>query len=381
MAVHIVETARTPHGTLLGGLAEKSVVELGATALAALRERADLPVDHVFVGQAIQAATGQVPGRQSVVEAGFPVETPVTTVNEASGSGVSAIHRAFDYLTAGRGDVVVAGGQESMTNAPFAIPDYRTGVRYGDRTLRDTMIYDALWDVSYDAHMGELTEGLVAEAGISRERQDQYAVESNRRAAEAIDAGRYDAEIVPVETSDGTVERDEGPRPNTTVKRLGKLPPAFEVDGTIHAGNASKLADGAGFVALTSDDGLGDRESLCRVTDVATAYRDPKDFNKALAAATEKLLEQNDLTVSDVDRFDLNEAFAAQMVYVMDRVGIPREKLNPDGGAVAFGHPIGASGGMLPASLASAMRRDGLSRTVTGMSVGGGGGVVVLLER
>jgi acetyl-CoA C-acetyltransferase len=277
--------------------------------------------------------------------------------------------------------VVVAGGQESMTNAPFAIPDYRKGVRYGDQTLRDTMIYDALWDVSYDAHMGELTEGLVREEGITREQQDQYAVESNRRAAEAIDAGRYDAEIVPVETRDGVVERDEGPRPNTTLKRLGKLPPAFDEDGTIHAGNASKLSDGAGFVALTSDDGLGDRESLCGVTDVATAYRDPKDFNKALAAATEKLLEQNDLAVSDVDRFELNEAFAAQMVYVMDRVDVPREKLNPDGGAVAFGHPIGASGGMLPASLAYAMRRDGLSRAITGMSVGGGGGVVVLLER
>jgi acetyl-CoA C-acetyltransferase len=382
----VVDGARTAHGALLGGFADLGAVDLGRAALDGLLDRVDVDpgaVDHVTVGHAIQAAVGQVPGRQAVYASRLPKEVPVTTVNEASGSGVRAIMNAHDHLAAGRGEFAVAGGMESMTNAPYAVPDYRTGRRYGDATLRDTMIYDALWDVSYDAHMGELTEALVEREGITRERQDEYALESNRRAARATEEGLFDDEIVPVETPDGVVDADEGPRPDTSMGALGSLPTLFAEDGTITPGNASKLSDGAGFLLLATADAAEARElePKARVTDYAVEYRDPKWFNDAVAASVEALLARNDLSVEDVDRFEVNEAFAAQMVHVMDRVGVPRERLNTRGGAVAYGHPIGASGGMIAASLLYELEREDLVRGFVGMSVGGGGGVMAMLER
>lgn len=384
--IHLLEAARTPHGELLGSLADVPATELARTALDGLLGRAGLPVEQVgyaALGNAIQAALGQVPGRQAAVESDLPDDVPVTTVNEASGSGLRAVMTASDHLVADRAEFAIAGGFESMTNAPYAIPDYRKGRRYGDAELRDTMIYDALWDVNYDAHMGELTEDLVERFDISRREQDEYAVESHRRAAEAIDSGRFDEEIVPVETGDETVERDEGPRPESTVESLGELPPAFREDGTVHAGNASKLADGAGVVLLGTTEAI-ERKSLdplAEVVDYAAAYRDPKWFNMSVVDAVRELLDRNGLEVEDVDRFELNEAFAAQMVYVMDELGLPHDRLNPDGGAVAFGHPIGASGGMLATALVYGLREDGQERGIVGMSVGGGGALAVLLER
>jgi acetyl-CoA acetyltransferase len=215
---------------------------------------------------------------------------------------------AHAHLAAGRGEFAIAGGMESMTNSPYAVPDYRKGRRYGNTTFRDTMIYDALWEVPYDARMGEVTEALVEREGITRERQDEYALEPNRRAARATEEGLFDDEIVPVETLDGVVDTDEGPRGDTS-------------------------------------------------------------------------LEANDLAVEDVDRFEVNEAFAAQMIHVMDRVGVPHDRLNTRGGAVAYGHPIGASGGMIAASLLYELEPEDLARGFVGMSVGGGGGVMAMLER
>jgi acetyl-CoA C-acetyltransferase len=231
--------------------------------------------------------------------------------------------------------------------------------------------------------MGELTEALVEREGITRERQDEYALESNRRAARATEEGLFDAEIVPVETPDGVVDADEGPRPDTSMGALGSLPTPFAEDGTITPGNASKLSDGAGFLLLATADAAEARElePKARVTDYAVEYRDPKWFNDAVAASVEALLARNDLSVEDVDRFEVNEAFAAQMVHVMDRVGVPRERLNTRGGAVAYGHPIGASGGMIAASLLYELEREDLVRGFVGMSVGGGGGVMAMLER
>lgn len=382
----LLDAARTPHGTLLGSLSDVRAPDLARTALDGLRDRTTLDderIDYVTLGSAIQAAQGQVPARQAIVESDLPDSIPATTVNEASGSGLRAIMAATDHLVAGRASFAIAGGFESMSNAPHALLDYRTGRRHGDADLRDTMIYDALWDVNYDVHMGELTEALVDRFDISRRAQDEYAAESHRRAAEAIKAGRFDDELIPVETPDGIVKRDEGPRPESTVDSLGELQPAFRDDGTIHAGNASKLADGAGTVLLggrAAAEAAG-LEPLARVVDYAVAYRDPKWFNMSVADAVETLLDRHELSIEDVDRFELNEAFAAQMVYVMDRVGLPRTRLNPDGGAVAFGHPIGASGGMLAATLAHGMRADDQRRGVVGMSVGGGGAVMLLLER
>jgi acetyl-CoA C-acetyltransferase len=384
--VVLIDGARTAHGALLGGLADVSAVELGRTAIDGLLDRVDIDpgdVDYVTVGNAIQAGIGQVPGRQATYASTLPKEVPVTTINEASGSGVRAMMNATDHLAAEMGEVAIAGGMESMTNAPFVLPNYRKGHRMGDVTARDSLIYDSLWDVSYDAHMGELTELLVEREGISRERQDEYALESNRRAVRATEAGLFEAEIVPVETSSGVVEVDEGPRADTSLEKLASLPTPFAEDGTISPGNASKIGDGAGFCLLATAEAAEEHgwEPMARITDYAVAYRDPKWFNDAVAAAVEDLLERNELAAEDVDRFEVNEAFAAQMIHVMDRVGVPHERLNTRGGAVAYGHPIGASGGMIAASLVHELVREDLSRGFVGMSVGGGGGVMLLLER
>ncbi len=384
--VVVVDGARTPHGTLLGALADVEAVELGRTALDGLLERTAVSgeeIDWVALGNAIQAGIGQVPGRQAVVESDLPNETPTTTVNEASGSGLRAIALAVDRIAAGRAEFAVAGGFESMTNAPWILPDYRTGRRHGDATLKDSMIMDSLWDVNLDVHMGEITERLVDREGVSREAQDEYALESHRLAAEAIESGVFDGEIVPVETGGETIDTDEGPRPDSTLADLAELPPSFREDGTITPGNASKLSDGAGAVLLADADAAADRglEPMARLADYELVYRDPDEFNEAVGDVVASLLERNGFEVADVDAFWINEAFAAQSAYVMDRLGIPRERMNPRGGAVAFGHPIGASGGMLATSLAYQLRDEDLERGLVGMSVGGGGAIMALLER
>jgi len=394
--VVLLDGARTPHGTLLGSLADVDAVELGRTAVDGLLGRTDLSaneVDWVSLGNAIQAGIGQVPARQVVVESALPNDTAVTTINEASGSGVRAIALAADRIEAGRSEFCVAGGFESMTNAPWILPEYRKGRRHGDVTLKDSMILDSLWDVNLDVHMGEITERLVdrvSEGGradgtydVGRDAQDQYALESHRRAAEAIEAGKFDPEIVSVETADGPVDRDEGPRPESTMDDLANLAPAFRSDGTVTPANASKLSDGAGAVLLADADAAeaAGLDPMATLADYELVYREPDEFNEAVGDVVERLLDDNDLGVDDVDYYLINEAFAAQSVYVMERLGIPREKMNPDGGAVAFGHPIGGSGGMLATSLAYAMERDDLERGLVGMSIGGGGAIMALLER
>ncbi|MFU8867669.1 thiolase family protein [Natronococcus sp.] len=384
--VVVVDGARTPHGTLLGSLADVEAVELGRTALDGLLERAPISgsdVDWVALGNAIQAGIGQVPGRQAVVESDLPNETPTTTVNEASGSGLRAIALAVDRIDAGRAEFAVAGGFESMTNAPWILPNYRKGRRHGDVTLKDSMIMDSLWDVNLDVHMGEITERLVDREGVSRDAQDEYALESHRLAAETIESGAFDDEIVPVETRDGAVDTDEGARPDSTLSDLAELPTSFREEGTITPGNASKLSDGAGAVLLADADAAADRglEPMATVADYELVYRDPDEFNEAVGDVVASLLERNGLEAADVDAFWINEAFAAQSVYVMDRLGIPRERMNPRGGAVAFGHPIGASGGMLAAGLAYQLRDEDLERGLVGMSVGGGGAIMALLEK
>ncbi|WP_435344303.1 thiolase family protein [Haloarchaeobius sp. HRN-SO-5] len=388
--VVLVDGARTPHGTLLGSLADVQAVELGRTAVDGLLDRVDLApgtVDWVSLGNAIQAGIGQVPGRQVVVESSLPDETPATTVNEASGSGLRAIALAADRIDAGRSEFAVAGGFESMTNAPWVLPGYRTGRRYGDVTLKDSMLLDSLWDVNLDVHMGEITERLLDrfadEYDLSRTAQDRYALESHRRAAAAIESGRFDAETVAVDTPDGVVDRDEGPRPESTMETLASLDPSFRPDGTITPANASKLSDGAGAVLLADRAAAADAglDPMLELVDYDLVYRHPDEFNEAVGDVIERLLDANDLDVADVDYFEVNEAFAAQSVYVMERLGIPREKLNPDGGAIAFGHPIGASGGMLATSLAYAMVADDLTCGLLGMSVGGGGAIMSLWRR
>ncbi|MFC6717748.1 thiolase family protein [Natrialbaceae archaeon GCM10025810] len=384
--IAIVDAARTPHGRFLGSLSEVSSVELGTTALEGLLERTDIPgerIDWVGLGNSISAGLGQVPARQVTVNAGLADETPATTVNEASGSGLRAVLLASDRITAGRIDVAVAGGFESMSNAPYLVPEMRQGRRHGDATLVDSMIRDALWDEHYDAHMGSLTEELVERFDVSREAQDEYALRSHRRAGESIDEGRFEDELVPVDTPDGHLAVDEGPRPDTSLERLGELSPSFEEDGTITAGNASDLSDGAGCVLLASEEAAEDADvdPLARIVDYAVEYDDPKWFGKAVGDAVGSLLEANDLDPEDVDHFEINEAFAAPMVHAMETLEIPEEKFNPYGGAIALGHPIGASGGILTTTLAYGLEAENADRGVVGMSVGGGGGIAALLER
>ncbi|XVH32022.1 thiolase family protein [Haloferacaceae archaeon DSL9] len=388
--VVLVDGARTPHGTLLGSLSDVSPVELGRAALDGLLDRVSIPgddIEWVVVGNAIQAGIGQVPGRQAVVESTLPNATPATTVNEASGSSLRAIALAADRIEAGRADIAVAAGFESMTNAPWILPNYRKGRRYGDVELRDSMLLDALWDVNLDIHMGEIAERLVDRNGerydLSRAAQDRYALQSHARAAEAIESGRFDPELVAVETPDGIVDRDEGPRPESTFEDLARLDPSFRADGTVTPANASKLSDGAGAVLLADRSAAeaAGLSSMLELVDYGAVYREPDEFNEAVGDAVELLLERNDLTIGDVDYAQINEAFAAQSVYVQERLGIPREKLNPDGGAVAFGHPIGASGAMLAASLAYAMEADDLTYGLLGMSIGGGGAIMSLWRR
>ena len=384
--VVIVEAARTAHGSMLGALSAVRAPALGGAAVGELVERSGAEpgtVDWVGLGNAVQAGVGQVPARQAVVEAGLPDDTPATTVNEASGSGLRAVALGVDRIAAGRADLVVAGGMESMSNAPYLVREHREGRPHGDSELTDAMVHDSLWDIGYDAHMGELTERLVDEHGISREAQDEYALRSNRRAAESIEEDVFDEELVPVEVGDGLVTADEGPRPDTSLDRLGQLAPAFREDGTITPGNASKLADGAGAVMLAdaevaAERGLG---PMVHVADYAVAYRDPAEFSEAVADAIATLLERNGLGVGDVDHYEINEAFAAQTVYVRDRLDIPDDRLNPLGGAVALGHPIGASGGILATTIAHAMVREDHDYGVVGMSVGGGGAIMLLLSR
>ncbi len=384
--VVLVDAARTPHGRFLGSLADVSAIELGTTALDGLLERTAFSreaIDWVGLGNAIQAGLGQVPARQVAVNADLSDSVAATTINEASGSGLRAIALATDRIASGRIDAAVAGGMESMSNAPYLVPGMRQGRRHGDATLVDAMIRDALWDETYDAHMGTLTEELVDRFDVSRERQDEYALRSHRRAAAAVEEGVFDPEIVPVATPEGELAEDEGPRPDTSLEVLSDLDPSFDPDGTITAGNASDLSDGAGCVLLASDDAARDAgvDPLARVVDYAVAYDDPKWFGTAVGDAVASLLEANDLAVSDVDHFEINEAFAAPMVHVLDRLEIPEERFNPHGGAIALGHPIGASGGILTTTLAHSLAAADATRGVVGMSVGGGGGIAALLER
>ena len=384
--VVVVDGARTAHGALLGSLSDRTATELGLAVVEGLFDRTGIDpdsVDWVCLGNSVQAGVGQVPARQVVVDSRLPDSCPATTTNEASGSGLRAITNAIDRIEAGRASVAVAGGMESMSNAPYLVREMRGGRRHGDTTLVDSMIYDALWDLNLDAHMGTLTDRVADRFDITREQQDEYARRSDHRASEAIASGAFEQELVPVEGDGGLVTEDEGPRSETTAEDLASLPPAFGEDGTITGGNASKLSDGAGAVLLAdaeaaAEAGVG---PMAHVEEYAVAYRDPAEFSLAVCDALRALFDRADIAVADVDHFELNEAFAAQMVYVADELGIPAEKHNPLGGAVALGHPIGASGGILTTTLLYAMEHGDLDRGVVAMSVGGGGALAMSLVR
>ncbi|HYY54215.1 MAG TPA: acetyl-CoA C-acyltransferase [Candidatus Dormibacteraeota bacterium] len=384
----IVGAARTPIGSFLGGLAPVPAPRLGAVAIDAALDRAHVrpeQVDEVYMGNVIQAGIGQAPARQASIFAGIPNTVPCTTVNKVCGSGLKSVMLASSQIRAGEASVVVAGGMESMSNAPYLLDRARTGYKLGDATIVDAMIKDGLWDVYHNFHMGMGGELVADCCGVTREIQDDVALRSYSRALDAQRRGLFDDEIVPVEVAQPkgapvVVSRDETPR-ETSREALAKLKPAFKEGGTVTAGNASKLNDGAAAVVVASASRARDLRlrPLARVVAQAQAAREPELFLLAPAEALRRLLEKTGWDVADVDSFEVNEAFAG-IEAVRKELAIPEEKFNPRGGAIALGHPIGASGARLLVTLLHTLRQTGGKRGIVSLCLGGGEAVAVAVE-
>lgn len=390
--VMIVGATRTPIGSFRGSLSSLSAVELGAAAVRHLLENSGLSaeqVDELIFGQVLTAGCGQNPARQTALTAGLPVSTPATTVNLVCGAGLKAVQLAAQAIRSGDADVAIAGGQESMSSAPYLLDGARSGLRFGHTGLQDSMITDGLWDAFNDYHMGITAENVARENDISRAQQDAFAARSQHKAASAIEAGRFDAEIAPVTVKQGKkpsliVSRDEQPRPGTTAEQLAQLRPAFlQVEGTVTAGNASTLNDGAAAVLLMS--GEKARESglpiLGRIVSYAVTGVDPSVMGIGPVSACRTALSQAGWTLDEVDLIEANEAFAAQALAVGKQLGWDERKVNVNGGAIALGHPIGASGCRILVTLLYEMQRRDVKKGLVTLCVGGGQGIALTVER
>ncbi|HTZ08824.1 MAG TPA: acetyl-CoA C-acetyltransferase [Acidimicrobiales bacterium] len=386
----IIAGARTPIGKLSGALGRFSAMDLGGFAIAAALERAGVApdaVDYVFMGQVLQAGQGQITARQAATKAGIPMTVPATTVNKVCLSGLNAIYLADLLIAAGEADVVVAGGMESMTQAPYLLPGARAGYRLGDGTLVDAMMYDGLYCQFDHCAMGLSTEQYNKEAGISRQAQDAFAALSHERAAAAIKDGRFADEIVPVSVPQRkgdplVVDGDEGVRPGTTAESLGGLRPAFDKEGTVTAGNASQISDGGAAVVVTSRaraESLGVRPLGEVVSYGQVAGPDASLLLQPARAAVQALAKVGK-TPADVSLFELNEAFAVVGLASMAELGITEEVTNVNGGAIALGHPIGMSGTRLALTLLHELRRRGEELGVASLCGGGGQGDALVVR-
>jgi acetyl-CoA C-acetyltransferase len=385
----ILSYARTPMGSFQGALAGASATELGATAVKAAVERAGLSgeqVDKVFMGNVLSAGLGQAPARQAAIGAGLPQSAEAVTVNKVCGSGMQAAIFAHDMLAANSADVIVAGGMESMTNAPYLSKKYRSGARIGHDTVYDHMMLDGLED-AYDKGraMGTFAEDAAREYQFTREMQDEYAIESLRRASEAITSGRFQKEITPVTVAtrkgEVTVDVDEQPGKGNPEK-IPQLKAAFAKDGTITAATSSSISDGAAALVLTRAsvaEKLG-KTPVARVVAHASHAQEPAKFTSAPVPAIQKVLEKAGWSVGDVDLFEVNEAFACVAMIAMRDIGIPRDKINVNGGATALGHPIGASGARITTTLIAALQDRGLKRGVASLCIGGGEATAIAVE-
>jgi acetyl-CoA C-acetyltransferase len=386
----IVSAVRTPVGTFGGQFKEVPATELGAKAIEAALERAGISpedVDEVVLGCVLQAGLGQNPARQAAMGAGIPKEVPATTINMLCGSGLKAVAIASQMIRAGDVDVVVAGGMENMTRAPYLVPTGRFGARMGPAQMIDSMVHDGLMDAFNDIHMGITAENLAEQYGISREAQDEFAASSQQKAEAAIEAGTFKEEIVPIEIADrkGTkvVDTDEHPRAGVTAEGLGKLRAAFKKqDGTVTAGNASGVNDGAAAIVVMSASKAQELglEALGTVESYASVGVEPKIMGIGPVPAVRKALERAGLELADVDVFELNEAFAAQSLAVVQELGIEDDRINHHGGAIAIGHPIGASGGRILVTLLHEMKRTGAHRGLATLCVGGGQGQAAVIR-
>jgi acetyl-CoA C-acetyltransferase len=385
----ILSAARTPIGKLGGGLAKLDATELGASAIRASLERAEVDpeqVQHVVMGQVIQAGQGQIPSRQAQVKAGIPKEVPSETINKVCASGIRAAGLMDSAIRAGDVEVAVGGGMESMSNAPYLLKDARFGFRMGDAKAIDAMIHDGLTNPFSGKHMAHEASEVAAELEMTRPDMDRWALRSHERAIEATDAGRLPEEIVPVTVSskkgETTVEVDEAPRRDTDLETLSKLPPMFTKDGSHTAGNSPGVNDGAGALVLASDDwaGRNDKAPLATIVAQAQVADDFPYLARTPANAAKLALEKAGLSAEDIDLWEINEAFASVTLNSIRMLGIDEEKVNVNGGAVALGHPIGASGARILGALVLELRRRGGGMGCAAICSGGGQGDAVIVD-
>lgn len=390
MDTYILSAARTPIGKFLGGLSELPAPKLGAVAVAEVIKRAGVKpadVDEVVMGCVVQAGVGQAPARQAAIFGGLPDTIAAYTVNKVCGSGLKAVMLAAQSIKAGDANVVVAGGMESMSRAPFLLPNVRGGYKYGDQTAKDSLVHDGLWCAFENWAMGEAAEHIATKCSISRADQDRFSAQSHKRAAAAWESGAFAKEVVPVTVGSGakatTVAKDEGIRADSTPEGLGKLRPAFRPDGTVTAGNASQLSDGAAAVVVASGDAAGKlgAKPLARIVAYATSGVSPKDIFIAPVPAVQMVLAKAGLKLGDIDLFELNEAFAAQMLACGKELGLDEAKVNVNGGGVALGHPIGASGARVLVTLVHALHARNLRYGLASLCLGGGNAVAMIVER
>jgi acetyl-CoA C-acetyltransferase len=386
----LLSAARTPIGKYLGGLADVPAPQLGAVALAEALKRAHAPVEQVeevILGNVIQAGVGQNPARQAALKAGLPESIAAFTVNKVCGSGLKAVMLAAQAIRAGDADLIAAGGMESMSRAPYLLMGTRTGWKFGDQKAVDAMLHDGLWCAFEDWHMGEAAEHIATKCGVSRAEQDRFGAQSQQRAARAWQQGLFAAEVVPVTVGSGpkarTISQDEGIRAETTAEGLARLKPSFREGGTVTAGNSSTLSDGAATVVVGSmraAERLG-AQPLARVVAYATSGVAPRDVFIAPVPAVRQVLEKAGLRLADIDLFELNEAFAAQMLACGKELGLDESRVNVHGGAIALGHPIGASGARVLVTLLYAMQQRGAKRGLASLCLGGGNAVAMVVER
>ncbi|NSL50430.1 acetyl-CoA C-acetyltransferase [Calidifontibacillus erzurumensis] len=388
--VVIVSAVRTPIGAFRGSLKDISAPKLGSIVIKEALKRADVQadqVDEVIMGNVLQAGLGQNPARQSAIFAGLLQETPAMTINKVCGSGLKAVHLATQAIMLGEAEIVVAGGMENMSQAPYLLKDARDGFRMGDQKVIDSMINDGLWCAFNDYHMGITAENLCEKYNISREEQDELSALSHEKAQAAIEAGKFKDEIVPVEIpqrkGDPIIfEKDEHVKPGTTVEKLAKLRPAFKKDGSVTAGNASGINDGAAALVLMSREkaeqlGL---KPLALIRGNASAGVDPSIMGIGPVQAVKKVLEKTGLSLSDINLIEANEAFAAQTIAVDRELGFNKEILNVNGGAIALGHPIGASGARILVTLVHELKRRAGRYGLATLCIGGGQGVATIIE-
>jgi acetyl-CoA C-acetyltransferase len=393
----IVSAVRTPIGRYLGALAPVSAPDLGATAIREAVDRSGVDVediDEVIMGNVVQGGVGQAPARQAAMRAGLPASVSALTINKVCGSGLKAVMLASQAIRAGDSQVVVAGGQESMSNAPYYLYGHRQGVKFGDQKLVDGLIRDGLWCSFCDVHMGGHAEYTARKAGLTREMLDEFAVESHRKAVEAAETGRFRDEIVPVEVpgrkGSVRVHSDEGPRPDASAESLARLKPAFPGEGggadeplTVTAGNASSMNDGASALVVTSEEyalanGL---QALARITGYATGGVEPQELFFAPIHAVRNLMRKSGSQIADYDLVEANEAFASQALANGQALGWDWDRVNVNGGAIALGHPIGASGARVLTTLVHALRQRDLETGLATLCLGGGDAVALSVER